>query len=207
MIFSKDYTHGFRSLLFPHHTIKNRHILVTMILIMLFSLSMHTPAAVANENSYEYKYVSNNDFQQSVKDAQTLRVPDTAANQIVVERFDFEVIAPPPEPEKPKTRPAPNAAVVGEAQAYARTLVANDAEWNCLYNLWQRESGWRVEAYNASSGATGIPQALPGSKMASAGADWETNPVTQINWGMSYINGRYGSPCGAWSHSEAKGWY
>ena len=60
---------------------------------------------------------------------------------------------------------------------------------------------------NASSGAHGIPQALPGSKMASAGADWQTNPLTQVRWGVSYINARYGSPCGAWAHSESHGWY
>jgi hypothetical protein len=64
-----------------------------------------------------------------------------------------------------------------------------------------------VYAYNASSGAYGIPQALPGSKMATAGADWETNAATQINWGLGYVNGRYGSPCGAWAHSESAGWY
>ena len=66
--------------------------------------------------------------------------------------------------------------------------------------------GWRVNAAN-SSGAYGIPQALPGSKMASAGADWQTNPATQIAWGLGYIAGRYGTPCGAWDHSESNGWY
>ena len=82
-----------------------------------------------------------------------------------------------------------------------------DDEFACLVALWNKESGWRVGAYNAGSGAYGIPQALPGSKMASAGADWETNPATQITWGLGYISGRYGTPCGAWGHSQAKGWY
>ena len=80
-------------------------------------------------------------------------------------------------------------------------------EFQCLYNLWQKESGWNHNANNRSSGAYGIPQSLPGSKMASVGADWQTNPETQIKWGFGYIAGRYGSPCGAWNHSKARGWY
>ena len=81
------------------------------------------------------------------------------------------------------------------------------SEFDCLVALWSKESGWRVNAYNASSGAYGIPQALPGSKMATAGADWETNAATQIEWGLGYIQGRYGTPCGAWAHSQDVGWY
>ncbi|MFC4058379.1 transglycosylase SLT domain-containing protein [Planomonospora corallina] len=81
------------------------------------------------------------------------------------------------------------------------------AEWGCLEKLWMKESGWNERAMNRSSGAYGIPQSLPGHKMASAGSDWQTNPATQIKWGLDYIKGRYGSPCGAWGHSQAKGWY
>ena len=73
--------------------------------------------------------------------------------------------------------------------------------------LWQKESGWSYTAMNASSGATGIPQALPGSKMATAGSDWQTNAATQVAWGLDYIQRGYGSPCGAWSHSQAVNWY
>lgn len=80
-------------------------------------------------------------------------------------------------------------------------------QFTCLDSLWTRESGWRVNADNPSSSAYGIPQALPGAKMASAGADWATNPETQIRWGLGYIQDRYGSPCGAWAHSESNGWY
>lgn len=98
------------------------------------------------------------------------------------------------------------------AQAIARDLMAAQYGWGedqfgCLVALWNKESGWNVNAYNASSGAAGIPQALPGSKMASAGADWQTNPATQITWGLGYISGRYGTPCGAWDTSQAQGWY
>ncbi len=80
-------------------------------------------------------------------------------------------------------------------------------EFSCLVSLWNKESGWNYQAYNASSGATGIPQALPGSKMASAGSDWQTNATTQIAWGLQYISAVYGAPCGAWSHSQAVNWY
>lgn len=76
-----------------------------------------------------------------------------------------------------------------------------------LIKLWNQESGWNQNAYNASSGATGIPQSLPGNKMASAGADWQTNPATQMRWGLGYIAGRYGSPAGAWAHEQQFNWY
>lgn len=78
---------------------------------------------------------------------------------------------------------------------------------DCILWLWNRESGWRTNAYNESSGAYGIPQSLPGSKMAIVGADWRTNYETQVRWGMMYIVDRYETPCGAWAHSEATGWY
>ncbi|PYY38737.1 hypothetical protein DEI89_00315 [Curtobacterium sp. MCBD17_030] len=98
----------------------------------------------------------------------------------------------------------------GSAQAIGQQMVAargwgND-QYSCLVSLWNKESGWRVNAYNPS-GAYGIPQSLPGSKMASAGADWQTNPATQITWGLNYITGVYGTPCGAWAHSVSYNWY
>ncbi|WP_326824005.1 transglycosylase SLT domain-containing protein [Streptosporangium sp. NBC_01756] len=80
-------------------------------------------------------------------------------------------------------------------------------QFGCLSLLWSRESGWNHRAHNRYSGAYGIPQALPGGKMASAGRDWRTNPRTQIKWGLSYIKKRYGSPCGAWAHFQSRGWY
>ena len=109
---------------------------------------------------------------------------------------------------------APPPGVVADpaaARAYAASAIGaygwGSAQYDCLVRLWNRESGWRADAYNASSGAYGIPQSLPGSKMAAAGADWRTNAATQVNWGLSYISARYGSPCGAWAHSEAYNWY
>jgi len=77
----------------------------------------------------------------------------------------------------------------------------------CLDQLWEKESGWNHLAYNESSGAYGIPQALPGSKMGSVADDWRTNPATQIKWGLGYIEDRYGTPCEAWAHSQETGWY
>jgi hypothetical protein len=80
-------------------------------------------------------------------------------------------------------------------------------QFSCLNKLWNRESGWSTSAYNSGSGAGGIPQALPMSKMKSEGADYKTNAATQIRWGLKYIKGRWNTPCGAWAHSESSGWY
>ncbi|MER7443164.1 lytic transglycosylase domain-containing protein [Micromonospora avicenniae] len=80
-------------------------------------------------------------------------------------------------------------------------------EFPCLDKLWTKESGWNHKASNSSSGAYGIPQALPGSKMGSIADDWRTNPATQVKWGLGYIEGRYGTPCKAWAHSQSSGWY
>jgi hypothetical protein len=84
---------------------------------------------------------------------------------------------------------------------------ASGSQWSCLDALWTRESGWRMVWNYQGSGAYGIPQALPASKMASAGADYMTNPATQINWGLDYIRAVYGTPCGAWAHETSDGWY
>lgn len=97
------------------------------------------------------------------------------------------------------------------AKATARAMAASQYGWgddqfSCLSSLWQKESSWNYQAYNPS-GATGIPQALPGSKMASAGSDWQTNAATQIAWGLGYISSVYGTPCSAWGHSQSMNWY
>jgi len=99
----------------------------------------------------------------------------------------------------------------GSAKDIARRMLAargwGDSQYNCLVTLWGKESGWRVNAGNPD-GAYGIPQALPGTKMASAGSDWRTSATTQIKWGLGYITARYGSPCAAWSAWQAHGgWY
>ena len=99
----------------------------------------------------------------------------------------------------------------GTAKAFALEQVQakgwDFTQYSCLVKLWERESNWRWNATNRSSGAYGIPQSLPASKMASAGADWRTNPETQIRWGIRYIEGRYKSPCAALAHSDEHNWY
>jgi len=109
------------------------------------------------------------------------------------------------------TAPATGIPDPDTAQAIAFEMVMAQgwglSEYDCLVALWNRESHWNVYAENKTSGAYGIPQALPGTKMATVADDWQTNPVTQITWGLGYIAGRYGTPCGAWAHSELKGWY
>ena len=104
------------------------------------------------------------------------------------------------------TPPNPNT-----AQSIAYSMMASfgfdpKTYFGCLLDIWNRESGWVYDAENAS-GAYGIPQALPGSKMATAGADWQTNPATQIKWGLGYIKAIYGNPCSAWAFEEADGYY
>jgi len=98
-----------------------------------------------------------------------------------------------------------------DPRSAARTILGDygfsSGQFSCLDALWTKESGWDPTASNPSSGAFGIPQALPGGKMSSAGADWRTNPVTQIRWGLQYIRDSYGSPCSAWAHSQAMNWY
>ncbi|HRN28232.1 MAG TPA: lytic transglycosylase domain-containing protein [Terrimesophilobacter sp.] len=124
-----------------------------------------------------------------------------------IQRDSYDAVA------KPKPAVAPSAGVPdpGTAKAIAWELLQlhgwGEAEYDCLVALWTRESGWNHLAENKSSGAYGIPQALPGSKMATVADDWRTNPHTQIVWGLSYIEGRYGTPCGAWAAFLSKGWY
>ena len=116
-----------------------------------------------------------------------------------------------------KALEAKKQAIIENAQkdprAAARALLSDygfsDSQFGCLDNLWMGESGWRYTAENSSSGAYGIPQSLPASKMATVGADYRTNPATQIRWGLQYIKSSYGTPCGAWSawQSRSPHWY
>jgi hypothetical protein len=117
-------------------------------------------------------------------------------------------------PKKTATKPAVPAAGCSAyhgVQLTACNLLPSfgfaTSEMAALIPMWNNESGWDYTAYNSGSGAFGIPQALPGSKMASAGSDWQTNPATQIKWGLGYIRSTYGSPSAAWSFWQANGWY
>lgn len=107
-------------------------------------------------------------------------------------------------------RAAQRAAV--DPRSLAAAMAAERYGWGadqfqCLDSLWVKESNWNHTAQNPSSGAYGIPQSLPGDKMSSHGPDWQTNPATQISWGLDYISQVYGTPCGAWAHSQSVGWY
>jgi flagellar biosynthesis GTPase FlhF len=95
---------------------------------------------------------------------------------------------------------------VAQIQAMARQMVPS-GQFQCFSNIVDHESSWNYHAVNASSGAYGLFQALPGSKMSSVASDWQTNPATQIQWGLNYMNSRYGSPCEAWTFWQANNWY
>ena len=147
-------------------------------------------------------------------EVQSLVVAEGFVNEISRDKIAIkEIVVEPVLPAAPEEPVAPAAGTPdpGTAKAIAQSMLTARGmgadQYNCLVSLWNRESGWNVYAQNPSSGAYGIPQALPGSKMGSAGADWATNPATQIAWGLSYIEGRYGTPCDAWAYSEANGWY
>ncbi len=152
---------------------------------------------------------------------------DVSYEPATITRDNYTVTEKPKPPPPPPPEPEPEAparssggsdysvpvavADPGSAKAIAADMVAargwGSEQFDCLVALWNKESGWRVNAMNPSSGAYGIPQALPGNKMATAGADWQTNAATQITWGLGYISGRYGTPCGAWQSSVDRGWY
>ncbi len=132
-----------------------------------------------------------------------------AARRRAAARAAAQAATPAPSPSSQAatgSAPAPS----GNPQQIAEAMLASygwsSSQFGCLVSLWNTESGWDVHASNPS-GAYGIPQALPGSKMASAGPDWENNAATQIRWGLGYIKSLYGSPCGAWAHEQATGWY
>ncbi len=164
-------------------------------------------------------------YASSIDDIQSLPAAEAAedAEAPALNRGGYSVYVkpkpPPPPPPSVTAKPTSSKGWQppfvtpdpGSAQAIAYEMVLargwGDDQFACLVALWNKESGWRVNALNRSSGAYGIPQSLPGNKMASAGADWETSAATQITWGLGYISGRYGTPCGAWGHSQRVGWY
>lgn len=102
--------------------------------------------------------------------------------------------------------PVQSSYTVAQIQSMAASMVPS-GQYQCFSNIVDHESSWNYRAVNASSGAYGLFQALPGSKMSSVGSDWQTNPATQIKWGLNYMDSRYGSPCEAWSFWQANSWY
>jgi len=147
--------------------------------------------------------------EQAAKKAAAARIAGAAA------RSSTQPVAQPTTQPITGTQSTPAATAVpaasGSPQQIAEAMLASfgwsSSQFSCLDPLWAHESGWSVTAYNPGSGAYGIPQAVPGDKMASAGPDWQISAATQIKWGLEYIQATYGSPCAAWDHELATGWY
>lgn len=176
---------------------------IAVVSLALVSISDTSAPAMATESMAPGAPIEGQEFTAS------------AAHSIAAAVATYEIVEPEPEPVPAAassfSAPAVGRPDPGTAQAIAADMVAargwGAGEFDCLVALWNKESGWNVYATNPSSGAYGIPQSLPGSKMATAGADWQTSPATQITWGLGYIQGRYGTPCGAYAHSQSVGWY
>ncbi len=138
------------------------------------------------------------------------RAADRRAARRATARAATQAAAPAPSPSSQApagAAPSPSGSPQKIAEAMLESYGWSSSQFGCLVSLWNVESGWDPYASNPSSGAYGIPQALPGSKMASAGPDWESNAATQIRWGLGYIKSTYGSPCAAEAHEQATGWY
>jgi len=138
--------------------------------------------------------------QKAAADAQAKADADKAAKAAEAKRQAEEA-------NRSAARSALAAISPGSVQDMALQIIGNPQQFQCFSEIVKRESGWNYTATNASSGAYGLVQALPGSKMASVADDWRTNPATQIKWGLNYMNSRYGSPCGAWSFWQSHHWY
>lgn len=164
--------------------------------------------SISGKSLAPYEPVASNEFVQFV-------LPTATPNTSII----YEPLTVPINREKPKIKqvdvkpkvelkykPEQVRVPKSAAKQFALSIVG-PVQFVCLNKLWNRESGWNYKAHNKSSGAYGIPQAVPGSKMASAGADWRTNPITQVKWGLKYIKGRYGSSCNAWRFFLNHGWY
>ena len=146
--------------------------------------------------------------QRAAERAAHRRAARRAAARAAAQAAAAAVPAPSPSSQAATgSAPAPSGNPQQIAEAMLGSYGWSSSQFGCLVSLWNAESGWDVYASNPSSGAYGIPQALPGSKMASAGPDWQSDAATQIRWGLGYIKSLYGSPCGAWSHEQASGWY
>ena len=140
---------------------------------------------------------------QAAKKAAAARIADAQSSAVPAAQ---PVTAAQPSPSPTSAPPAASGSPQQIAEAMLGSFGWSSSQFSCLDPLWAQESGWSVTAANPD-GAYGIPQALPGSKMASAGPDWQTDAATQIKWGLEYIQATYGSPCGAWAHEQATGWY
>jgi hypothetical protein len=193
-------------------------ILIAAAVATAANASPATPTAQSTQTRVDQR--ANRDFERTPTTpsiAPSTLAPTTAAPpKTIAPKVAPQTTAPRVTPKATTAKPKPLAVptscssysgVQRTACALLPTFGFATSEMAALIPMWNRESGWDYTAYNASSGAYGIPQALPGSKMAVYGSDWQTNPATQIKWGLSYIKSRYGSPSAAWSFWQANGWY
>ncbi|WP_418958867.1 transglycosylase SLT domain-containing protein [Streptomyces tritici] len=171
--------------------------------VQVSSLSQQADAQAAAADSTARKQAEEAARLQAAKDAEAKK---KAADKAEADRKEAELRANRASVRDASDFAAQSSYSISEVKAMARQMVPAD-QFQCFSNIVDHESGWNYRATNPSSGAYGLMQALPGSKMVSAGADWRTNPATQIKWGLSYMDGRYGSPCGAWSFWQANNWY
>jgi hypothetical protein len=177
-------------------------VLIPVIAVLAtYVVSLPVTQSQISANAPQNEVIDKNKINNSIKIAEKA----TEINEIVDERSKEK-------PSRSKNREKVSDSNVEANKAFAKSYMESKYSWgqdqhSCLVNLWNRESGWRHTADNPTSSAYGIPQSLPGSKMASAGADWRTNPETQIKWGLKYIKHRYETPCGAWGAFKQKGWY
>ena len=171
--------------------------------VQVSSLSQQADAQAAAADSTARKQAEESARIQAAKDATAKK---KAADKAEEDRKDAELRANRASVRDASSFSAQSSYSISEVKAMARQMIPAD-QFQCFSNIVDHESGWNYKATNPSSGAYGLVQALPGSKMSSAGDDWQTNPATQISWGLGYITSRYGTPCGAWDASESQGWY
>ncbi|MFE7773958.1 transglycosylase SLT domain-containing protein [Streptomyces sp. NPDC057445] len=175
--------------------------------VQVASLTQQADAQAAAADAAAKKSAEEAARLQAAKDAEAKKqAADDKAEREAAEKAEEEERASRSSARDASTFATQSSYTVAEVQAMARQMIPGD-QFQCFSNIVDHESSWNYRAQNASSGAYGLVQALPGSKMASAGADWQTNPATQIKWGLNYMNDRYGSPCGAWSFWQANHWY
>ncbi|MFF2007955.1 lytic transglycosylase domain-containing protein [Streptomyces sp. NPDC058195] len=168
------------------------------------SLTQQADAQASAADAAAKKSVEESARIQAAKDAKSKKA--AAEQRAEQERKEKEERANRSEIRSASSFAAQGSYTAAEVQAIARQMIPA-GQFQCFSNIVNHESTWNYRATNPSSGAYGLVQALPASKMATAGADWQTNPATQIKWGLNYMNGKYGSPCGAWSFWQQHKWY
>jgi hypothetical protein len=179
----------------------------TLVLFALVAVSAFIVSLPTSHNQTSANAPQNVESLHTVNESIKADKLETHKNKI-----DKDKIRESEKPSRSNNREKSSESNVEANKAFAKSYMESKYSWDkdqhsCLVNLWNRESGWKHTADNPNSSAYGIPQSLPGSKMASAGADWRTNPETQIKWGLKYIKHRYETPCGAWNAFKQKGWY